>query len=60
MVEEVLRSLGRSPKEQKKNSRKKATRLRQRDLAGRVRLAEAETAVAPVASLFQSEEETED
>ena len=60
MVEEVLRSLGRSPKEQKKNSRNKATRLRQRDLAGRVRLAGAETAVAPVASLFQSEEEKED
>ena len=59
MVEEVLRSLGRSPKEQKKNSRNKATRLRQRDLAGRVRLAGAETAVAPVASLFQSEEEEE-
>ena len=59
-VEKVLRSLGRSPKKQRKNSRNKATRLRRRDLAGRVRLAGAETAVAPFASLFQSEEEKED
>ena len=36
------------------------TRLRQRDFADRVQLAGAETAVAPVASLFRSEEEEEE
>ncbi len=61
-VEEVLRSLGRSPKEQKKYSRNRTKRQRQRDFAGRVhwQRAEAETAVGPVASLCQSDEEEED
>ena len=59
-VEKVLRSLGRSPKETKKYARNKVTRQRQRDFADRVQLAGAETAVAPVASLFRSEEEEEE
>ena len=54
-VEEALRSLGRSPKEEHKNSRNKASRhrRRERDSASRVRQAEAETGVVPVARLFQ-------
>ncbi len=56
-VEKALRSLGRSPKEQNKNSRNKASRQRRRDFAGRVRRAEEETGVVPVARLFQSDSE---
>ena len=59
-VEEALRSLGRSPREEGKNLRKKKSRQRQRNFAERVERAGEETAVAPVARRFHSEDSGED
>jgi hypothetical protein len=59
-VEEALRSLGRSPREEAKNLRKKKSRQRQRNFAERVERAGEETAVAPVARRFHSEDSGED
>jgi hypothetical protein len=59
-VKRALQSLGRSPKEQNKNIRNKKSRQRQRIFAERVERAGAETAVAPVARRFHSEDSGED
>ena len=59
-VEEALRSLGRSPREEGKNLRKKKSRQRQRNFAERVERAGEETAVAPVARRLHSEDSGED